>query len=303
LPSLRRAREQAKIAVCTANLKGMSTAALTYSSDDRTEASLPVHQGVVNPSNSDEGRRALAFYGYGGKAGRGEFLNDTRFWGTFRGKGPATRPLNKFLFKDGFVDYSRNPGPGQKNWKNDEKLDLPNYRCPSDTGYKGLHYTEWRDSGLTSYDHFGTSYAVNALWVHYVGGSPCMSNSPFWRPLSRVPNPANTLYYMENVGHFAYHAPPNGSIKECPYGTPWEGVIEGWHGRPWMFQASFTDAHSATIRMKGYANPRLEEYPTGDLDDPEGSYDIWKCVIIRGNGWQKDTLPAPVVWTDIDCPD
>ena len=56
------------------------------------------------------------------------------------------------------------------------------------------------------------------------------------------------------------------------------GVIMGWHGREWFFDASFADAHAATIKMRGYDNPRLEEYPSGDLDDPESAFDTWKCV-------------------------
>jgi hypothetical protein len=67
------------------------------------------------------------------------------------------------------------------------------------------------------------------------------------------------------------------------------GTVTGWHGRDWIFNASFADAHAGTIRMKGFDNPHLEEYPLFD------SFDAWKCVIIRGKGWQLDTLPAPPV--------
>ena len=310
LPSLRKAREQAKVAVCIAGLKGMATGSITYASDDRTEASIPVHEDVLDTAVTDNGRRAIAYYCYGGKSGReikdaaARFENDPEFWGTSSGRGPARRPLNNFLFKDGFTDYTFKPGPDFTNWRSDERLSLDGFRCPSDTGYKGIHYTKWDSSGMSSYDYFGTSFAANCLWIHYVGGSDCQSNSPFWRPLSRIPNPANTIMYTENVGHFAYRAKPQGSADHpCELSEGDDGVIMGWHGREWFFDASFADAHAATIKMQGYENPRLEEYPTGDLDDPDGAYDIWRCVIIRGRGWQKDTLPAPPVWTDIWCPD
>ncbi len=43
LPSLKKAREQAKMAVCSSNLKGIATASLTYGAGDRNEAAVPVH--------------------------------------------------------------------------------------------------------------------------------------------------------------------------------------------------------------------------------------------------------------------
>ena len=271
---------------------------------------MPVHEDVLDTAVTDEGRRAIAYYCYGGKSGRevtkaeGRFDNNPEFWGTSSGRGPARRPLNNFLFKDGFTDYTFKPGADFTNWRADERLVLDGFRCPSDTGYKGINYLTWRDSAMNGYDYFGTSFGANVLWIRYVGGSDCQSNSPFWRPLSRIPNPSNTMYYNENCGQFAYLAETQGTPgQKCELRDPSDAVVMGWHGREWFFDASFTDAHAATIRMQGYDNPRLEEYPSGDLDDPEEAFDTWKCVIIRGRGWQKDTLPAPPVWTDIWCPD
>jgi hypothetical protein len=62
-----------------------------------------------------------------------------------------------------------------------------------------------------------------------------------------------------------------------------------------MFDVSFVDGHAGTIKMKGFDNPRLGEYP-GNSD-----YGTWNCVEIRGPGYQRDTLPAPTVLTGIQC--
>ena len=43
LPSLKRAREQAKAAVCLANLKGICTASNAYATADPAESATPVH--------------------------------------------------------------------------------------------------------------------------------------------------------------------------------------------------------------------------------------------------------------------
>jgi prepilin-type N-terminal cleavage/methylation domain-containing protein len=309
LPSLKCARAQTKRAVCIANCKGIATASIVYAADDPTEAAVPVHPQVRNLGPSGSLRRATMVYGFGGKSGRGKEGSDVFFWGTGRQKGPATRPMNKFIYKDGFVNYQLNPGPGFGNWKKDERLDLDMYRCPSDNGYQGIHYTAWKNSGLTSYDHYGTSYAANLLWIYIPGasncpggsGSCCFSNAPALRPLSRIPNPSNTLYYEENVGRYTFLADPVDSSCDSPDPS----IVDGWHGctqktKQWLFNVSFADAHAGTIKMKGYQNPHLGELPGCDADD-QSCYNYWHCVIIRGSGYQRDTLPSPPVLTDIEC--
>ena len=305
LPSLKKAREQAKTTVCIANLKGTATASLVYAADDSTEAAVPVHPTLLDMAVEAAMLRLIGAHGWGGKSGRGKEGADPIFWGTGRDKGPATRPLNKFIYKDGFVDYRMNPGLGFSNWKKDERLKLDLFRCPSDKGYQGIHWTSWKTSKLTSYDHYGSSYAANILWIFSKGGAGeceghpcCRSNSPALRPLSRIPTPSNTLYYEENVGRYAFWAEPQGD-GSCG-STPFPGaVVHGWHGRDWIFNAAFCDAHAATIKMKGYEAPRLAEYPSsGGHDDP---YNYWRCVITRGRGYQRDTLPSPSVWTKIPC--
>ena len=298
LPSLRKAREQAKQVVCLSGLKGTSSASLTYAADDPSEASIPIHFRV-NGEDDPLGQRMVLAYAWGGKSGRGWEFNDAMWWGTKNDKGPAHRPLNKFLYKDGFVDYKNNPGPTRKNWKSDEKLNLDAFVCPSDTGYQGIHFTTWKESGLTSYDHYGTSFASNVFWIFRpndddCGGPCCRSNGAAYRPMSRIANPANTLYYEENVGRFTFLAEPAGSNMSCGQGTV-DGVVTGWHGRDWMFDVSFCDGHAAVVRMKGFDNPRLSEYPDGT------DYQHWHCVEIRGPGYQRDTLPAPPIWTPIEC--
>ena len=298
LPSLKKAREQAKVTVCLANLKGIATASLVYASDDSTEAAVPIHASMADPSLDAPQRRLVGAHTWGGKSGRGVEVGDKFFWGTGKGRGPSHRPLNKFIYKDGFSDFRMDPGPGLANWKNDEKLDLGLFNCPSDTGYKGIHWQSWRESGLSSYDHYGNSYAANLLWIFSSGGGDpdcggqpcCRSNAPVMRPLSRIPNPSNTLYYEENVGRYAFWAEPNDS--SCGETLP--GTVGGWHGRDWVFNVAFVDAHAATIKMKGAENPRLSDYPYGD-------YMHWHCVIVRGAGYQRDTLPSPPVWTQIPC--
>ncbi|RJP38192.1 MAG: hypothetical protein C4547_04820, partial [Phycisphaerales bacterium] len=149
------------------------------------------------------------------------------------------------------------------------------------------------------------------------------SNSPYLRPASRVPNAARTLYFEENIGRWAW-----GARKEiCPHlGN--DGVdigplktLRGWHGEDWHYARSFVDAHAAyqklIIEGTRDANGYYQHYTSGryeinDRDWPLAndncakdpgtarmSYVTASCLIVRGPEWQKDTLPAPRVCTEL----
>ena len=309
LPSLKKAREQAKRAVCNASLKGIATAGITYASGDKSEMSFPVHPLMFKQISG--ALCALGEYEWGGKSGQGEPSQGrkpvTSKWGTMNGRGPATRGLNPIVYKGGFTDYQRDPGPNQTNWKNDMELDVPIYKCPSDRGYTGHHYAAWAESRLSSYDHYGNSYSASTSWIG-VPGADCklQSNSAFLKPLSRVPNPANTIYFIENCGRFGYAM--NYGIDGCDslsgsLGMDVDSIIKGWHGRPWTFEASFVDGHGGSVVMEGHQHPqpRLSKYPGCDGESIERCHEHWHCVIFRGPGWQIDTLPAPSVMTNFDC--
>ncbi len=305
LPSLKRARSQAKMVASTANLKGIGTAGNTYSAGDRSESSIPVHplMGIV-PG-------AIGEYEYGGKSGVGEPQQGTdpmsSKWGTQEGRGPATRGLNSIVYKGGFTDYQDVPGPANTNWPSDAGLDLGIFKAPSDKGYVGHHYTAWRDSGLTSYNHYGNSYSASTSWIGRPGaGCVLRSNSSFLKPISRVPNPANTIYFIENCGRFGWRKSYGDDgcqfLSGGALGGDIETIIKGWHGKPWWFATSFVDGHSSMVMIEGHIQPQpqLSSYPPGPGGSPNG-WSNYHCVILRGPGWQQDTLPAPAVPTTIQC--
>lgn len=319
LPSLRKAREQARTVACTAGLRGISSAGLIYAGADPGENLVPVHRlYALVPGD-------IGAYDWGGKSGIGEPSVGTdassSIWGTQNGRGPGTRPLNDVLFKSGFPDTQNVPGPNQVNWLHDAQLDLAIYRCPSDRGYAGFHYDAWRNSGLTSYDHYGTSYAASLLWEADEShpGDPCtlLSFTPYLRPPSRVPNPANTIYFLENSGRFGwainFGADADGDdlgsacsqLHNVPssLGTGVDKEIRGWHGRPFLVSVSFVDGHAALVNMRGHQRPapHLPYYPGSGVPGSTAGYVRYHCAIIRGSGWQIDTLPAPFVISEIPC--
>jgi prepilin-type N-terminal cleavage/methylation domain-containing protein/prepilin-type processing-associated H-X9-DG protein len=299
LPSLSRAREQAKLTACIAHLKGVATASVTYSSEDPQEQSIPVHP-VLYDKYASLTKIWVATLAYGGKSGAGRWDGNQWYWGTPMGRGPASRPLNRTIYKGGFTDYAPPPYGGYQQGdildkaRSDRKLKLDQFRCPSDTGYTGLHWLEWRASGLSSYDYFGTSFHANAMWT--TDDITIGANAAFLRPISRVPNPSSTVYYMEHCGRFFYRLNPHPVSSICNY-EGYDVVIKGWHKRDYYFNVAFVDGHVATHKMKGYESPMLSSYP-GETNRNLGHV-RYHCVIMRGDGWQLDTLPAPIINTGI----
>jgi prepilin-type N-terminal cleavage/methylation domain-containing protein len=321
LPTLKRAREAAKRSACLAHLKNISSSSLVYAAADANGWSIPLHsmQFTQDPMNPT----FIGAYEWGGKSGIGrpdwlgggeDILNSK--YGTRAGFGPPTRPMNDVLYKGGFKDNRIDDDVD--GMLEDTKLELDLYRCPGDDGPpRAAHCPDWvAHSERSSFDHFGNSYAANVFLVG-IAGQELGSNSPYARPTSRVPTPARTLFYEENIGRWAWSC-----IREnCTViGELQPGVdpgptkaVRGWHGQDWMYNRSFVDAHAEYQLLifpeskdedgyyLHYRNEKLSSYPDW-IDGSPGSFDMYQCIIVRGDGWQKDTLPASVLRTGIFNP-
>ena len=323
MPSLEAARRQAKMSACLSHIKNIASTSQVYEADDPQGWGIPVHpaQFLQDPNKPTY----IGAYEWGGKSGigRADFLGPPNplnsKYGTKAGFGPATRPLNSILYKGGFTDF--NSPYDRIGAQRDTELDLGLFRCPGDDGPpRGGHCTDWvAHPDQSSYDHFGNSFAANVFMV-MSGRQPMKSNSPYLRPITRVPTPARTLYYEENIGRWAWAArreqcADNELIKLGVDPGPTK-VIRGWHGRDWTYNRSFVDAHAEPQRIiiegtedrEGYSlhyvAEQLSNYPSWDSDDNgrgdyPGSYEVYHCVIVRGPGWAKDTLPADPINTGL----
>lgn len=339
LPSLEAARQQAKLSVCLSHVRAMAASSRVYEADDPNGWGIPVHPLLFRQDPEDP--TYIGAYEWGGKSGVGQpgfvpgasgnysFL--TSKYGTRAGFGPASRPMNQILYPGGFTDYT-SPQYDRTGAERDTKLSLPEFQCPGDDGPpRGGHCDDWiKTPDQSSYDHFGTSYAANLFMVITVGGGCLHSNSPFLRPVSRIPTPARTLYYEENIGQYAWAA----RRSPCDLGVS-VGVdpgptktMRGWHGRDWTYNRSFVDGHAETqqVLIEGsedsegyslhYMVEVLNDYPPpppsclpqkGGLSatvsaEPFELAEYYRCIIVRGPGWQKDTLPAPLIETGLEHP-
>jgi len=311
-PSLSQARQRSKQTVCLERLGVISMASRIYQESDPNGWMIPAHplqfdEFFVYPSNVGAydwgGKSGIGFTGFAERGGSGTLSSR---YGTAARFGPDTRPLNKILYPSGFRN---NYSPWNRiGAKLDTQLDLELYHCPADDGPPlAAHCGSWvRNPGRSSYDHFGTSYAANKFSIQSSG--LIYSNSPYMRPAARIPNPSRTIAYEENIGRWAWAS--RREIDSCLWiglGV-WPGptkAIMGWHGKNWTFNRSFVDTHAemqsvyieGTEDGEGYANHYRNEIVFPDNSTKQQSY---RCIIVRGDGWQKDTLPAPIIPTGIN---
>ncbi len=315
LPSLERARNAAKRSTCLSRLKSIASTSRVYDADDPGGFCIPVHplqheQDPVNPTY-------IGAYEWGGKSGigrddyltgqSGDSLNSK--YGTKAGFGPAARPLNVLLYKSGFKDNLDDDNTD--GMLRDTKLDLDLFKCPADTfPPRGGHCPSWiANPERSSYDHFGNSYAANIFMTAKRCGGYMYSNSPYLRPTTRVPAPARTLLYEENIGRWAwasYRDPCNTVAGIDPGPTK---TIDGWHGDAWTYNRAFVDAHAeyqpviilGTRDENGYYEHYRSEL-VDNIGEPGQDCISFKCIIVRGPGWAKDCLPAARIWTNLPYP-
>ncbi len=349
LPSLEAARKQAKSVACIAHLKNIASSAKVYEADDPNGFGVPVHHLQVQQNPTDP--TYIGAYEWGGKSGigRAAYLQKPypfgSKYGTMAGFGPATRPLNQILYPGGFAETRIGQQSTRFQALQDTTLDLDLFHCPADDGppagtqigpgaqfsdeyanYEGPHCPDWlARSDVSSYAFFGTSYAANLFMNGLAGGGCFVTNSPYLRPISRVPAPSRVLFFEENIGRWAW------SCRREKDDCLWIGKgvdpgptksIRGWHGRDWTFNRSFVDSHADTQKViieateddEGYSRHYTEEklsfyppficYPDSPSDDDSQSAreNRFRCIIVRGPGWAKDTLPADLLDTGLRWP-
>ncbi len=328
LPSLEAARRQSKQAACLANIKNIATSSRVYQADDRSGWGIPTHTLQFAQCGEDDLSDLcttpiyIGAYEWGGKSGIGQddFLTGSggdplnSKYGTKAGFGPFTRPMNDILYAGGFPDAFGSGRFDRRTAEQDTRRELDLFKCPGDDGPpRGAHCADWvSNTDRTSYDQFGTSYAANVFMIWAPGGTlgpgfagnEMGSNSPYMRPTSRVTTPARTLFYEENIGRWAWSV----WTEQCDFIDGIDPgptkVLKGWHGRDWTYNRAFVDAHAETQKIyiegteddRGYARHYRSELIYGNGNPEQQRH---RCVIVRGDGWQKDTLPAQFIRTGL----
>jgi len=154
LPSLSEAKEQAKIAKCLANMKGLMTTTILYFTDYNDEFPFFVTTG-------EGGGTGICTWSYGGKTSSDWWR--TEYGGAFFVP-VQTRPFNLYLL-------GNTPDPDLREGNTIiKRTEIPVLECPSDTrSFQRVYDTSGQSqpNDISAYEDIGTSYHYN---LHAIEG-------------------------------------------------------------------------------------------------------------------------------------
>jgi prepilin-type N-terminal cleavage/methylation domain-containing protein len=302
---------------------------------------VPLHARFVDVINGDPGGPwgsgkyvSAARRAYGGKSGLHDYeevttggssagmdpTTDYARYSTGNRMGPATRPLNKFIFKGDMQDLF---GQDIERMRSDEHLEFDIFKCPSDVGYvsgkggggtsgNGLYMglSIWHGVDTPFYDAMGNSYATDSVILGIPSnGSPLSSIGPWLRPYTQIPNPGKTTMLKETKGFYA--SGWNGLL----IGDPKEYAM-GNHGILRQHTVAFADGHASPVLYDirtDFAFSGGKIIHTGNFRQAGGgpepvevngvdpnSGNAWTLgalyhLMYAGPGWIEHCFPAPSV--------
>jgi prepilin-type N-terminal cleavage/methylation domain-containing protein len=261
LPALSMAKEQARIAVCLANLRSIGQAGASYCTDKGNPVFAepwdyhidgdPVGFELATPLIWGGGvphKRPGEWDHAQGPFNPAQWKTDT-YW-----LRPIHRPMNRYL--DAEVTWDHPDRIGKKRARRRIPMELPEYfKCPSDCT-AGLWPVDQHTNVLADYDTpfrtwdwWGTSYAINWYWAYSYSGSPhaslnylTLTNSGVGRRLINSKTDsgaAEFVLFLESRLNNAMHgAWPRGVAEEEP-----KDVV-GWHKQQNKYSIGFLDGHA-----------------------------------------------------------
>ncbi len=283
LPSLERAREQGRRAVCLANLKAIATAIHSYATEDAAEHAVPVHQAMIDPMGRNGWStpywwRTAVGFSYGGKTASVPFpqpnptpvmMDPDGIWAA------ETRPLNRFVLGSVHEEDSR-----RIEW----------YHCPSDVGYPNSEWIEdvpQAAAEIPCYEMLGNSYRFRLEGVVAGGGRGetlpygIVSPYPVGHRLSTLLNTARLPIISEPLFM--------NFLRQREGDDPGGLSLRGWHKMVMTSNVLFTDGSARPTRTRtttAFDQESLEKmgYTTAF---PQTQF------LTRCDSYQADCYPTP----------
>jgi len=277
LPSVSRAREQSRTAVCLSNMRQVGVLMQMYSHDDAAEQLIPIHLMMMRePGNAWLWRTANDFT-WGGRDGQ-HVLTTTQYgeiWlsGDQHGYVPpgldypgydmARRPLNKYLLGPGFTESDRD--------------NVPIFECPSDAGYPSmLNVGDVPPSvyDVPCYDLFGNSYRANLYGIKDDTGA--FSIGPWGHRISELPNTGELVVFAEPLFYEMISCNPGGY---------------DWHRRTGVANVLYADGGARATRTE--CDPGFGCVARERMGLPPCPPWCNACLIFSGAAWSMDAWPTP----------
>jgi prepilin-type N-terminal cleavage/methylation domain-containing protein len=229
LPSLQKAREEAKRVLCMSNAKqaGIASNAYMLVFKNRFPWSIGSAQDVPRSHH------------FGGSTQKGD--PGSSYWNNCYPPGDApagSRPLNKYLM-------SRSIGR-----LGDAQIDI--LKCPNDDGVRSRSaYSEAKSTKPAHYV-MGTSFDSNVIWFEYVRTREYTSNNDA-RKERYAKLKDRILFMLEKKGPsravLMYEDPADCALGGVLYDWPTDLKYMGWHGRVNSYTCMFMDGHSDFLYM------------------------------------------------------
>ena len=270
LPSLSRAREQAKLVACQANVSSVGKTFILYLFDLNK---LPLF------TTDGGGWCSWSFGGWSG-TNRDYWENDAPSPGEWNIE-TADRPLSVYTLKGGAIARAEDIAPDGEDprlWPTEE---TPYYKCPSDRISAQWQWGIFNDTGeaISAYNDVGTSYQLNFHWfsqtANDVPSEGCGSEDPgCWDYRVGVAGVQLYLSQMQrNPSRFI-------ALMEDPadWGFGDETQEIGFHGRFSRHVTFFLDGHAAYNLMDTRHLHDSKAMPPGPRHGKEASVGKWTVI-------------------------
>lgn len=285
LPSLKEAREQAKKALCLANLRSIAQGAAAYATEDPSENAIPIQQQMVTqgygqgipPGGGGGGAWALRTvlpFAYGGRTAQVPYAGSTVLMDEDGRWAARTKPLNRYLYS---VEDS-----DSKNMKL--------YQCPSDQGWPSNPFIfdapHEAIADVPCYDLLGNSYRFNfsgVFWPDGQGSQAELSVGPYGHRMSTLENTSRFTAFMEPLFYSM-------TIRAVGRDIPDALRIRGWHGGILKSNVSFVDGSARYTKVGD-----LNDWDAETLDKMHfrgGTFGA-KSFLRSGKTWQMQCYPTP----------
>lgn len=281
VPSMSRAREQSKSAVCLSNMRQIAILLQAYAAEDRSNQPVPIHPMMLRPTGQHYLYATANSFVWAGRDGQRALLKDDLAGEVWLSSGPngykpppgsaapvygaAGRPLNRYQLGSNFT--------------NRDYIDMPLYRCPADVGCPagwGVEDIPSSAYDVPCYDVFGNSYRANTY--SFVRDDGALSMGAWGHRMDTLPEPAElvlateaTFFAMRDLHRF------------------------DWHHRDGLANVMFVDGSTRATRTA--EDPPLDDATATLMDLMPGCN---PAVIRTGAGWRLDTWPTPGarIWGD-----
>jgi prepilin-type N-terminal cleavage/methylation domain-containing protein len=262
LPTLSMAKEQARVAVCLANLRSVTQAGASYCMDKGNPVFIfpvpcyidgrQVDIDLLTPFIWGGGvpdKRAVNWDPTQGPFNPAQYRTDTYY------VRPIHRPMNKYL--DAEVTWDHPKRIGKRRARRRIPMDLPDYfKCPSDCtaavwdGWTNPVVISEGATPFRSWEWWGLSYPIMDYWAYYYAGDPaypdiyrCLIDAGLARGVLNTKFDSGAAeYVLFSELQFSYAlagAWPRGRSEQQPK------QIMGWHRQENTHSIGFLDGHAA----------------------------------------------------------